>query len=204
VLNKAEILGDKIFKAIMEEQGKMDLTIINRIVGYDFVRLFKETALDYAGNCVLVERLFPKESCMMQTKKVQKLSDKGMELKGQILTLVFEVGNNPDLSDEEKMAKLNEAQAMQKELADLPYEDAETELLTYSPYGEDDENSMIVLDLGSEKVNKRQYASFCMQIGYFVFNYFSTMMMIPVEGFDVEVMTVKNTSCIDIVCKIAG
>lgn len=204
MLNKAEVLGDQIFKAIMAEQEKEKMTIINRIVGYDFTRLFKETALDYAGNCILVERLFPKEACFTQKKQVQKLSEKGMELKNKILSLVLEVGTSTELSDDEKIERLNEAQAIQKELEELPYEDAEAELLTYSPYGVEDENAMIVLDLGSDKVNKKQYASFCTQIGYFVFNYFATMFMMPVEGFDVEVMTVQNTSYVDIVCKIRG
>lgn len=202
MINKAEALGEQIFKEIMDMHHKTHMTLINRVVSYDFVRLFKETALDYVGNCVLLERLYPKELCSMRKREVKRLPEEGVELKNRIVTTVFEVGNNKELSDEEKITKLNEAQDLQKQLADIEYVDDEVELLTYSPFGEEDQDSYIVLDLSSEKVNKRQYQSFCHQLGYFAFSYFSTLLMIPTEGFDLEIMAIKNTSYIDIIAKV--
>jgi hypothetical protein len=200
--NKAELLGEQIYNAVMKEHQRLGLVVVNRVISYDYTRIFKETSLDYTGDCILVERLFLRKDCEMQKKKVQKLSDEAVELRNEVINLAMEA-NNADLADEERLAKVEEALRKEQELSKFKPVDAEMDLLTCPVFLEKDDG-VVVLDLSDEHVSKMQYKSFCAQMAYFAYNYFAAMIMMPIPGIDLEVLTVLGTSYVDIVCKIKG
>lgn len=201
--NKAELLGEQIYEAVMKEHKRLGLTVVNRVISYDYTRIFKETSLDYTGDCILVERLFLKKDCIMQKRKVQKMPEEAVALRNEIINLAVEVNGNAKLSDEERIAKIEEALKKEQDLAKFEPVDTEMDLLTYTVFPEE-ENGMVVLDLADEHVSKVQYQSFCTQMAYFAYNYFAAMIMMPIAGIELEVLTVLGTSYVDIVCRIKG
>lgn len=198
--NKAELLADRIYDSIMKEHNRLGLVVTNRAVSFDFARLFKETAMDYSVPCVLVERLFLKSDCEMEKKIVQKLPDEAVEIRNQIITLAY-TAMQDDTPDEEKIKKLEEADELEKKLAEYELIDTEVELLTYSPF-KIENDSIVVLDLAADNFSKLQYRSFCVQMAYFAFNYFSAMVMIPSSSLNIDVVPIVGTSYIDILCVV--
>jgi len=196
--NIADILSEEIYKAIIEEHNRLGLVVTNRALSYDFARTFKETSMDYTVNCVLVERLYLKSACKIEKRTVQRYPAEATELRGKILKIAYDVLQGK-LSDDEIKEKLAESKAIEDKLPEFELVDSEAELLTYSPMGLDGD-SIVMLDISSDDFSKLQYRSFCNQMAYFAFNYFSAMIMRPATNIPLTVKIVRGTSYIDILC----
>lgn len=196
-----DILADKIFDAVIAEHVRVGgMVIINRMISWDFARMFKQTSMDYTANCVLVERLYLRKDCTIQKKMVQKFPEEAERLRTELFKMAYDIVQ-PTISDEDREKMIAEAEEIEEKLKSYELIDAEIDMMTYSPTGLQNDN-VVVIDLSSDSFSQMQYRSFCQQIALFVLNYFAAMIMVPPVTLNIDVIPVNGTTYLDIVCRL--
>ena len=204
IINKTKIrrskmnikdLGDTIYKTIEKEANITPVGITNRLIASDFLKIFKFAEIDYSVDCVMIERLFPLALCEEQEIETNKYPEEAEKIQKDI----FELGSQLVKANNKKQKEiLSQIEDLKIAYNSYSPEIVKTKVLTYEPFNDGDKIIVIPFD----DKTKEAYKGFCYRMANFAFEYFSTLKMTAFYDINFNVLKVKNTNSIDIICQI--
>lgn len=200
--NLVEALGEKIYQRIKELSEVEEFMIVNRVATKDFLKVFKESSLDYRDDVILCERLYTKNACQNDKKTVYAASDEEIKIYNEYQEFAASLSNVKFLFDktpDELQQDADKLKAFQEKLKGIKLEESSVDTMVYkTPFN--DEGYLVS---ALKEINDETLLLLCKNMAVFIISYFNCMHLSVNSEYQICIFSVRADDYTDIVAKVS-